>query len=373
MSLLGISHALFGIILLSSKEDKNKSDFLLIIWILILLQPFINEFITILKGTQWTSAGFNNQALTLLNGPMLYLYIRELIKKENSPQIMHWPHFIPFAFFYLILFNNPIPLQPGGPGQDTGQVNFILKQFGLINVAVFLIYGILSLLLLFRHSKELKEIFAYKNRKNTLVWIAFLPVIFIVFVTIIIIVENSSWGKQVEILNLHLSLFLFFTLYLVFFGLQQQRIYPVGKQRIIEDEQKNDNTSEQQKKSHSEAEIQELYLIEKIKETMSTTKLYQNASLSVFDLADSMNLSRHKISSLLNDKLSMNFFQFVNQYRLEEVSQRLKKDSENKYNILELAYESGFNSKSSFNSLFKKEYGLTPSQYKKSIHNQKII
>lgn len=168
LSLLGISHALFGFILLSLKEDKNKSDFLLIIWILILLQPFINEFITSLRGSQWTSVGFNNQAFTLLNGPILYLYIREIIKKEKSSRIIHWPHFIPFAFFYLIFFINPAPFRPGGPGQNPGQMSYLLKQFGLINVAIFLIYGILSLLLLFSHSKEFKEIFAYKNRKNTL-------------------------------------------------------------------------------------------------------------------------------------------------------------------------------------------------------------
>ena len=158
-------------------------------------------------------------------------------------------------------------------------------------------------------------------------------------------------------------MFHFFSLYLIFFGLKQKPIYPKrekanqeNKQTIIIDKQKNVN-------------VENSKLIYKMNMIMENEKLYLNPTLSVYDLADALNITRHQISSLINNDLSMNFYQYVNKYRLEEVCKKLSEDRDNKYNLLDHALNSGFNSKSNFNSLFKKQFGITPSQYRKDLKN----
>ncbi|MGC9366431.1 MAG: helix-turn-helix domain-containing protein [bacterium] len=74
---------------------------------------------------------------------------------------------------------------------------------------------------------------------------------------------------------------------------------------------------------------------------------------------------------MINESLQQNFFNFVNSYRIEEVKKMLVDEVNSDRTILEIMYECGFNSKSSFNSVFKKQTGLTPSQYRVQIVRSK--
>lgn len=77
-----------------------------------------------------------------------------------------------------------------------------------------------------------------------------------------------------------------------------------------------------------------------------------------------MNISTHHLSQAINQNLNTNFYKFVNAYRVEEVKKKLKNPEFEKYSILGIAFESGFNSKSTFNKIFKEETGMTPSEFK---------
>ncbi len=363
ISIIGMSQIIFGIILISSKK-KTKSDFILICWLIILSLPFLQSILFISDISLPILSKVFNQSFTLLHGPLLYLYLKELTKKEDD-KIKYWPHFMIFALFYIIFIFDRAPLHPGGPLTNVDSGFSLLKHFGLINAVIFIVYGTLSLQSLYSHRKSLKETFAYESGSITLFWINFLPLLFVFLIMSVLIIENTSLNATVDIDEVHLTLFLFFALYLIFFGLRQKQVYPdkVPELEIeIEDEIIEEITEE---KSPSNSENQ--HLLDKIDEVMERDKLYLNPVLSVYDLADSVHVSRHKISQLLNNDLSMNFYQYVNQYRLKEVCRRLEEDVDNKYNILDHAFDSGFNSKSSFNNLFKTHYGQTPSQYRKSI------
>jgi AraC-like DNA-binding protein len=78
-----------------------------------------------------------------------------------------------------------------------------------------------------------------------------------------------------------------------------------------------------------------------------------------------LNVSPHNLSEVINSKLKQNFYELVNGYRVEEVKRKLQSPEYDMYSILGIAYESGFNSKTSFNTIFKKYVGQTPSDYKR--------
>ena len=99
---------------------------------------------------------------------------------------------------------------------------------------------------------------------------------------------------------------------------------------------------------------------------MSTSKPFLDSELTLPQLAKELNISSHSLSQILNDRLGYNFFDFINQYRVEEVKARLDDPKFENLTLLGIALDSGFNSKSAFNRVFKSFTGLTPSQYKSS-------
>jgi AraC-like DNA-binding protein len=100
---------------------------------------------------------------------------------------------------------------------------------------------------------------------------------------------------------------------------------------------------------------------------MTTDKCFLDPDLDLPSLAARMNLTPHELSYLLNKGIGSNFFEFVNSYRVEEAKKLLLSGEHNHYSILGIAYEAGFNSKTTFNTTFKKATGLTPSQFKKGM------
>ena len=92
-----------------------------------------------------------------------------------------------------------------------------------------------------------------------------------------------------------------------------------------------------------------------------------NEKLTVSELAQKLNISRHHLTQIINEKLNKNFYTFINEFRIEEVKIMFLDKKKEHYTILAVAYECGFNSKSTFNTLFKKYTGLTPSEYRKKV------
>ncbi|RKE95361.1 tetratricopeptide repeat protein [Ichthyenterobacterium magnum] len=103
-----------------------------------------------------------------------------------------------------------------------------------------------------------------------------------------------------------------------------------------------------------------------LKSTIQDKKLYKNSNFSLKDLSKAINLHPNKLSWLLNEHLNQNFNEFINQYRLEYFKDEVLKPSNSHITLLGIAYESGFNSKTVFNTFFKKETGITPRQWVKS-------
>ncbi len=107
-------------------------------------------------------------------------------------------------------------------------------------------------------------------------------------------------------------------------------------------------------------------LIRKIQAFMETEEPYLDASLSIHQLARKLGIPVRELSLIINLKLQKHFFDFINEYRIKKAMELLRDPGNRKVTILEILYEVGFNSKSSFNTAFKKYTGKTPTQYREA-------
>jgi AraC-like DNA-binding protein len=91
------------------------------------------------------------------------------------------------------------------------------------------------------------------------------------------------------------------------------------------------------------------------------------------ELSAQINLAKHELTELLNVNIGKNFFTFVNEFRLKAVIRRLANPDYDHLTIMAIANDCGFNSKSTFNSLFKQAFGHTPSEYKKKLRDGSVL
>ena len=105
---------------------------------------------------------------------------------------------------------------------------------------------------------------------------------------------------------------------------------------------------------------------ERLLRLMQEEKPYLNSNLKLPELANRLSLSTNHLSQVLNQNLGVNFFDFVNQYRVKEVQGRLLNPEFDHLTNLAIAFDAGFSSKASFNRAFKKHAGETPSQFIKT-------
>ncbi|MCD1116594.1 helix-turn-helix domain-containing protein [Chryseobacterium turcicum] len=105
----------------------------------------------------------------------------------------------------------------------------------------------------------------------------------------------------------------------------------------------------------------------KLKQYMTDEKPFLNPDLKIQDISKEIDVPVRELSVLINHQLGQHFYDFVNTYRIENAMKILKDTSKSKVTILEILYEVGFNSKSSFNTAFKKQTGNTPTEYRKAV------
>ena len=102
---------------------------------------------------------------------------------------------------------------------------------------------------------------------------------------------------------------------------------------------------------------------------MESDKRYQDNELTLDDLANEIGTSANNLSQVINEKFSMNFYDFINEYRIEDFKQKAIDSKYKHYSIIALALECGFNSKSAFYLVFKKRTGISPGEYLKNYKN----
>jgi AraC-like DNA-binding protein len=103
-----------------------------------------------------------------------------------------------------------------------------------------------------------------------------------------------------------------------------------------------------------------------VSQYLKVNKLYQKNDLSLAELAGKLDMSARHLSQVINRSTGSSFMDFINTFRINYAKQRLEKPIDPKETIQEVMYESGFNSRSSFNTLFREKTGQTPSEFKRN-------
>jgi AraC-like DNA-binding protein len=124
------------------------------------------------------------------------------------------------------------------------------------------------------------------------------------------------------------------------------------------------NPTKKYEKSNLTPERAEEYL-KRLIHFMESEKPYTDGDLTLQKLAEKLSIPINHLSQIINERLRQNFFDFVNSYRVKEVQRMMSDPSKKHYSLIAIAEEVGFNSKSTFNSVFKKHVNMTPSEYRK--------
>ncbi|WP_259066788.1 helix-turn-helix domain-containing protein [Mucilaginibacter sp. X4EP1] len=301
-----------------------------------------------------------NELSRFIIAPALYLAAVQFTSPYKSLKRKDYLHFIPFALFFVYMAPFVIT-----NGNWTISLNFplVLKQWlpvivGLsIKVQLF-IYLLLSIYQLRKHQRNVLLINANVDGVN-LKWLQYL--IFSIAGMLLIwyagMIFSSYWMAVSQPV-----IYLAGALLTGYFLLAQKEIYPFDKLELAEIDRVINPESSAIPAQRFKEEILEEHK-EKLIRLMQTKCLYMDNELSLPDLADAMNMSTHDLSHVLNKGLNMSFYQFINSYRVEE-AKRLMLSKDNKHlNMLGIAYGAGFNSKTTFNTFFKKQTGLSPSQF----------
>ncbi|MCG8577226.1 MAG: AraC family transcriptional regulator [Flavobacteriales bacterium] len=244
--------------------------------------------------------------------------------------------------------------------------------FNIFKTIQAFFYLFFTLKLIGIHQKGIENRFSTKYRNN-LNWLkmltySLLGIYFIKLIGIALpfLIESISSG-EIEVLT---DLFIVLFVYLIAFGaIRQPSIF--ARWEVSEKEEKNDEIVEQSSDSSeiqkysastlSEGKSQEILV--GLLQLMTEEKVYLDNALTIKDLSDRLGVKSKYLSQVINEQVGKNFFNFVNDYRVDEVKRRLRDENYKHLSILGIALECGFNSKSSFNNVFKRKTGLTPTQY----------
>lgn len=385
ISLIGSVQALFYLALFQSKPKKTLSDFILMLFTLLLGAIFFDQY---LRNTNFYQLHPQYWGITycfpILTAPLLYFYVVLITQPEQKFKPWFWLLTLPFFVFltyYLATYyflptdrkNEYFHLATTKPWTMIYAGEFFLVLSGPV-------YSVLGLFRLKRHIKNIEGNFSYKAGIN----LSWLKIILIAIVVVNVIgVLLNIFSDIYPLLtyqtsdNLMHSLNVLLIFFIGYYGFKQTLIYPSVKEKpdLIHKEQfdetqliGNSETSPKYIKSGLQKNEVDIYYSSLI-QLMDSEKLFLDSRLSIKTVADKLGMSVNHLSQVINQQSGKNFFKFINEYRVEEAKKLLLDQSNKKYTILAIAYDCGFNSKSSFNTIFKQYTGKTPSDF---IGNSKI-
>ncbi len=301
-------------------------------------------------------------------GPLWYLYTRSLTYGHSRLGWSDLLHFVPALLAFGILV--PYLLQSAEwkislMENFSQRVPLLLLVGSLCMTAQGIVYFVLAVSLIRRNLKRILDLFsAIEN--ISLRWLRNITVaigIIWLIVAIVQILRLSGmplFESMSPIVAGVSSIFVFTAGYL---GLRQPEVFEApafvnAEERTIGRYSKSGLSDERKQQ-----------ILGRLKEHLETAKPYLNNSLTLKDLADALSVSEHNLSEVINTSLGQSFFYMVNSCRVQEVQRRLNDPAHSHFTLTAIAFDSGFNSKSTFNAVFRKITGITPSEYRRTVQD----
>jgi len=378
--LIAVSEMLQGIFLAAllyfhPRTDKSVNGFLslyIICVCILLLIPAVQQLFS-------SEVIFYLMPFPLLIGPFLYLYVRSF--KEGITWRKAWPHFVLFfIFLFLDYFFLPsmVNNQPQKEAEQTllnpaSDIRIIIRTIRNVQMIV---YYFLAQRTLTSYQKSIHQLFSDISRID-FAWVRWLinGYLFLIASLLILFYFVVQYPDQFELLIVINTTVITPYIYLITFkGLTQPTLWQTaanGQRDKLEKEirdaaeieaSKKDKKKNQLVKSQTDNRSEQI--VSRIMEKMQNEKLFQETELTLQNLANSIGFPSYQVSQAINDRMNKNFYDLVNGCRVEE-AKRLLLDPKNKnFTILSIGFEAGFNSKTTFNTIFKKFTGLTPTEFK---------
>lgn len=224
-----------------------------------------------------------------------------------------------------------------------------------------LFYTGLSYITIRKHQRKIQQ-FSSNTEGIDLNWLEY--IILVLFaVNIIYVIYNLFYDPKS--LNFFINTAFLLVIYCVgYYSLKEKEIYPLEEKQREELISINEDSDSEDVKRKLISDEELLKIKSQLEMIMNTQKPYLDSELNLIKLAEMLSVSTHHLSYVINTGFGKNFFQYINEFRVE-YAKKLLKEADSKLSILGIAYESGFNSKTSFNTTFKKLTGQTPSEFKK--------
>jgi AraC-like DNA-binding protein len=298
--------------------------------------------------------------LPFLYGPLVLFFVRHYLHKTPW-RLAGLLHFIPFGIYMALLAFSP--------GRIYGPAFLFFITMPLPRMLLQLISLVCYHYLALRVLTNKKDVAAADNEKmqfaKTFTGISF-GVTCMVVVVLYFLYTHFPYHQNIRWAFIALTVFVYWvsyktlqhpSLFKVIYGNNNLAglTYAIPALKVYHPAAKYSNSG----LKHAEAER----IIQALNST-GMQKFFFDAGLTIDTLAEKLNCQRHHLSQVLNDTLQKSFNAFVNEKRVQEAKRILASPACRQFKISSVAYDAGFNSLSSFNNIFKKAEGITPSQYR---------
>lgn len=366
----GAAAALFFGVLLLSKKQKSLADKILLVWMLFIA---LNLFLFYITNTEPLVKQYSflvgiDAPIPFVHGPFLFLYTLALTGKLTKWKPILLLHFIPIPLFYIVNTNFYLNYSAHEKIEfiykvRTGNAGVLFSLIAVILIVSAISYLTLTFILYSQHHKNIIQNLSYDDERVNLHWLRNLLIGMTIIWLVVIVTNMNIPGLSNE--QVIYSTVVLFVLSIGYFGVRQGNIFVSSP---IE-EPKPQVEPLEKRYSKSGLKKEDVEAIEKrLKNLMEVEEVFLDENITLPKLAQQMNVLPNHLSQVINEHFKKNFYDYVNSYRVEKFK-RIAKDPKNKnYTILALAYECGFNSKSSFNKYFKSVTDTTPSQYMKALN-----
>ena len=320
----------------------------------------------------------------LLIGPFLYLYVRSF--KEAITWRKAWPHFLLFFIFLFLDYLFLLSLVKYSPFHQVTQ-EMLVNPASPIRIIVriirnvqMIVYYFLAQRTLTSYQKSIHHLFSEISRIN-LAWVRWLinGYLFLIISLLFLFYFVVRNPDQFELLIVINTAIITPYIYLITFkGISQPTIWQIqpgmNKEKLekeLNEAQEITGETEIQKTDEKPTMVKTGLDLNRINEIvrriivlMEREKLYQETELTLQQLADKLQLPTYQVSQAINEGMKRNFYDLVNSYRVEEAKRLLLDPKNTNYTILSVGFEAGFNSKTTFNTVFKKFTGRTPTEFR---------
>lgn len=367
--------SLFLAFFLLSVKTKQKTSNALFATFLIITAIDLSGPLLSLVVQNPSNLGMLRNTLAFLQIPVFYLYIVSVCYSDFKLKPKYLLHLLPFLLANLILLPRFYFVNVASKiNLLQNRQNVIELQFSHILFHTQIVVYLMAVFMLLRKTKKIYlENYAGANIKSYQWLFQFTTALTILYLIALVknIFKFSEYEHISEWVNSGLLIFqLFITCWYLLKALNNPSLFRNidSKLKLVADiilENKDSEPLADNEKNQDEN-------LSKLEAFMRTEKPFLNPSLTIQDISKSIQIPTRELSILINHQLDQHFYDFVNSYRIEHAVEILKDATKSKVTILEILYEVGFNSKSSFNTAFKKYTGYTPTDYRKTLLNKDL-